>query len=131
MNKMRAITIGFYILGAILLLAPVSVTAGPQIPGEPVGTHVFCGKSVTIGSKLGSVQPLRVHGVCQENLSISDTRVNITIIGDGAADVRDFGGSACSANSGTTTIFPNDPSGAEVVQVRGKNIIRIGEQTGS
>lgn len=122
MNKMRAITIGLYILGAILLLAPAPATAGPIIPGEPVGTHVFCSKANTIGSKLGSAQPLRVHGVCQENLSISDTRVNITIIGDGAADVRDFGGSACDANAGTTTIFPNDPSGAEIVQVRGKNI---------
>jgi hypothetical protein len=112
-----------YILGAILLLSPASATAGPIIPGEPVGTHVFCGKAVTIGSKLASAQPLRVHGICQEILSISDTRVNITIIGDGG-DVRDAAitGSACSANEGATTIFPDDPSAAEIIQVRGKNI---------
>jgi hypothetical protein len=121
MNKTRAMVIGLYILGAILLLAPVTVTAGPQLPGENVGTHVFCGKSVTIGSKLGNAQPLRVHGICQEILSIADTRVNITIIGDGG-DVRDSGGSACDANDGITTIFPDDPSAAEIIQVRGKNI---------
>jgi hypothetical protein len=121
MNKTRAMVVGLYILGAILLLSPVPATAGPQLPGEAVGTHVFCGKAVTIGSKLASTQPLRVHGICQEILSISDTRVNITIIGDGG-DVRDFDGSACDANAGLTTIFPDDPSAAEIVQVRGKNI---------
>jgi hypothetical protein len=129
MNKTRAMVIGLYILGAILLLAPVPAMAGPQLPGEALGTHVYCGKTVTIGSKLGSTQPLRVHGICQEILSIADTRVNITIIGDGAnvvpvsGDSTNNGGSACAANYGITTIIPDDPSAAEIVQVRGKNIL--------
>jgi hypothetical protein len=131
MNKMRAIMIGFYILGAILLLAPVPATAGPVLPGEPIGTHVNCGKAVTVGSKLASAQPLRVHGICQEILSIADTRVNITVIGDGdnviplptnAPVGADHGGKACDANDGSTTIIPSDPSAAEIIQVRGKNI---------
>ena len=122
MERTKGTVIGLIVLGAILLLLPAQGIAGPVLPGEPVGTHVTCKPGVTIGSKLGSPQPLRPHGTCPEILSISDTRVNITIIGDGG-NVFDFGGSACAANAGITTILTNDPSAAEIVQVRGKNII--------
>jgi hypothetical protein len=62
---------------------------------------------------LGRPQPLRVHGTCKETLSIADTRVNITIIGDGDGDC---------GNPSNTKIIGDDPSAAQIVQIRGKNI---------
>ncbi len=109
------------ILGAILLLMPALATAGPINPGEPVGTHIFCGKSKFVGSSLGSAQPLRAHGTCEEIISISDTRANITIIGDGGITTNGAnGGQACNDNQ--TTIIGSDPSASEIIQVRGRNI---------
>ena len=104
MERIKGKAVGSLILGAILLLLPVLV--GAEL--EPVGTHVFCSKTVTIGAKLGSAQPLRVHGTCTEILSIADTRVNITIIGDGC---------------GKTIVRGSDPSASEIIQIRGRNIV--------
>jgi hypothetical protein len=121
MNRITATVVGLFILGAALLLVPSWSVAGPPLPGESIGTSVSCKPGVTIGAALGKTQPIRAHGTCTEILSIAATRVSITIIGDGG-NVNDFGGSACAANAGKTTILSNDPSAAEIVSVQGKNI---------
>lgn len=112
------------ILGAILLLMPVLATAGPINPGEPLGTHVFCGKSKLIGGSLGSTQPLRAHGFCEEIISISDTRANVTIIGDGGDPQGAFQGACNDPNN--TVIQGIDPSAAEIIAIRGRNITITG-----
>ncbi len=123
MERTKGAVVGLLILGAILLFLPSWSVAGPPLFGEAIGTHVTCKPGVTIGAKLGSTQPLRVHGPlpCFEILSIAATRVSTTIIGDGG-NVNAFGGSACAANAGKTTILSNDPSAPEIVSVQGKNI---------
>ncbi|GEM_PF-7131395 len=137
MNKALGAVFGF--IGAILLMLPVAAFAGPVLPGEPTGTHVFCSgtqsnnRSVTISSALGRVQPLRPHNgknstPCKETISIADTRVNITIIGDGGDTLT--WGNAC-ADTNNTQIVGEDPSQAQIIQVRGRNITITGiEVTG-
>ncbi len=127
MNKASGAVFGF--IGAILLLLPVAAFAGPILPGEPVGTNVFCAgtqngnRSVTIGGALGRVQPIRVHGTCKETISIADTRVNITVIGDGG-DTLTYGRACADPNN--TKIIGEDPSAAQIIQVRGRNITITG-----
>jgi hypothetical protein len=127
MNKASGAVFG--LIGAILLLLPVAAFAGPQLPGEPTGSHTFCAgfstnnRSVTMTSALGRVQPIRAHGTCHETLSIADTRVNITIIGDGG-DTLTYG-SAC-ADPNNTKLIGEDPSQAQIIQVRGRNITITG-----
>jgi hypothetical protein len=131
MNK--ALGAVFGLIGAILLLLPVAAFAGPVLPGEPVGTNVFCSgsqsnnRSVTISAALGRVQPLRAHNAkgqpCKETISIADTRVNITIIGDGGDTLT--WGNAC-ADPSNTHIVGEDPSQAQIIQVRGRNITITG-----
>jgi len=127
MNKALGAVFGF--IGAILLLLPVAAFAGPQLPGEPTGTHTFCSgtqsgsRAVTIGSALGRVQPIRAHGTCKETLSIADTRVNITLIGDGGDILTN--GHAC-ADPANTKVIGEDPSAAQIIQVRGRNITITG-----
>ena len=72
---------------------------------------------------LGRNQPIRPHGTCTETLSISDTRVNITILGDGGDTLT--WGSAC-ADPNTTKLIGEDPSAAQIIQIRGKNITVTG-----
>src|ERR1043166_6313067 len=128
MNKASGAVFG--LIGAILLLLPVAAFAGPQLPGEPTGSHTFCAgfstnnRSVTMTSALGRVQPIRAHGTCHETLSIADTRVNITIIGDGG-DTLTYG-SAC-ADPNNTKLIGEDPSQAQIIQVRGRNITITGD----
>jgi parallel beta helix pectate lyase-like protein len=129
MNK--ALGAMFGLIGAILLLLPVAASAGPQLPGEALGTQIYCfgnqsvasGRAITISGSLARVQPLRVHGICVETLSITDTRVNITIIGDGG-DTLNFG-NACADNR-NTILIGEDPTNAQIVQVRGRNITITG-----
>jgi hypothetical protein len=131
MNKALGAVFGF--IGAILLLLPVAAFAGPQLPGEPTGSHTFCAgsqngpRSVTISSALGRVQPIRAHGTsgrpCKETISIADTRVNITILGDGGDTLTN--GSAC-ADPNNTILVGEDPSAAQIIQVRGRNITITG-----
>src|SRR5262249_33785193 len=131
MNKAFGAVFGF--IGAILLLLPVAAFAGPQLPGEPTGSHTFCTgsqngpRSVTISSALGRVQPIRAHNAkgnpCKETISIADTRVNITIIGDGG-DTLTYG-SAC-AEPKNTVVLGEDPTQAQIIQVRGRNITITG-----
>jgi hypothetical protein len=130
MKRITGTAVGLFIFGAALLFMPTRGEAGPILKGEPVGTHVNCGGSTTIGAALGRPQPLRVHGTCGETISISDTRVNITIIGDGGGDNRtpEDGGSGVSAcnDSNNTQIVGDDPTAAQVIQVRGRNITITG-----
>src|ERR1041385_4079468 len=127
MNKASGAVFG--LIGAILLLLPVAAFAGPQLPGEPTGSHTFCAgfstnnRSVTMTSALGRVQPIRAHGTCHETLSIADTRVNITIIGDGGDTIT--WGSAC-ADPNNPKLIGEDPSQAQIIQVRGRNITITG-----
>lgn len=131
MNKALGAVFGF--VGAILLLLPVAAFAGPQLPGEPTGTHTFCSgtqsgqRAVTIGSALGRVQPIRAHNPkgtpCTETLSITDTRVNISVIGDGG-DTLNFGRACLDPNN--TKLVGEDPSQAQIIQVRGRNITITG-----
>src|SRR3954447_14882185 len=108
MNK--ALGAVFGLIGAILLFLPVAAIAGPLNPGEPIGTHVFCGKTTRISAALGRTQPIRAHSTanspCLDIISISDTRINITLIGDGGLVTN--GGTACGDNQ--TTILGEDPS---------------------
>lgn len=130
MKRITGTAVGLFILGAALLLMPTWGEAGPILKGEPVGTHVNCGGATTIGNALGRTQPLRVHGTCGETISISDTRANITIIGDGGGDNRtpEDGGSGVSAcnDSNNTQIVGDDPTAAQIIQVRGRNITITG-----
>src|ERR1051325_8641894 len=131
MNKASGAVFG--LIGAILLLLPVAAFAGPQLPGEPTGSHTFCAgsqslnRAVTISSALGRVQPIRAHGTagrpCKETISIADTRVNITIIGDGG-DTLTYGNACADPNN--TQIVGEDPSQAQIIQVRGRNITITG-----
>jgi hypothetical protein len=128
MNK--ALGAVFGLIGAILLLLPVAAMAGPILPGESLGSQIFCngtqsassGRFITIGGALGRAQPIRIHGTCRETLSIADTRVNITILGDGGDTIRH--GNACADNQ--TTLIGEDPSAAQIIQVRGRNITITG-----
>lgn len=120
MNRIMGTAVGLFILGAAMLFLPAQGVAGPIIKGEAVGTHVFCGGPATIGGALGRTQPIRPHGTCRETLNINDNRVNITIIGDGGGNGL-TGQSACS-DGRNTLIIGDDPTAAQIVQVRGKNI---------
>jgi hypothetical protein len=113
--------IGLFILGAVMLFLPVLSEAAP--PKDAPGTHVFCGGAVTISANLGRTQPLRVHGTCSDNISISDTRVNITILGDGG-DVLKYGSACLDPNN--TKIVGADPTAGAVIDIRGHNITITG-----
>jgi hypothetical protein len=127
----KALGAVFGLIGAILLLLPVAATAGPVLPGEPIGSQIFCngtqsassGRFITMGGALGRAQPIRPHGTCSETLSITDTRVNITILGDGGDTIRNS--SAC-ADPLNTLLLGEDPSQAQIIQVRGRNITITG-----
>jgi hypothetical protein len=127
----KALGAVFGLIGAILLLLPVAATAGPILPGESLGSQIFCqgtqnassGRFTTIGGALGRAQPIRPHGTCSETLSITETRVNITILGDGGDTIRNA--SAC-ADGNNTKIVGEDPSQSQIVQVRGRNITITG-----
>jgi Right handed beta helix region len=134
MNKALGAVFGF--VGAILLFLPTAAQAGPLLVGEPIGTQIFCTgtqsnpnlRAITISANLGRVQPLRVHAgkggaACSETISISDTRVNVTIIGDGGDVLRN--GDACS-DGNNTQIIGEDPSQSQIIQIRGKNITITG-----
>jgi hypothetical protein len=132
MNRITGTAVGLFILGAAILCLPAWGIAGPILKGEAVGTHVHCGGAVTIGSALGRAQPIRAHGLCRETISIADTRVNITILGDGGGDNRtaEDGGPASPLNAcddpRNTLIVGDDPTAAQIIQVRGRNITITG-----
>lgn len=101
-----------------LLAGLLSVMAGllllPAL-SEAHGTHITCSKANRISANLGRTQPLHVFGTCIEptNISISDTRVNITIEGSGSGVCGD------KLNAKITSA---DPGARAIIDVRGRNI---------
>jgi hypothetical protein len=90
---------------------------------EAHGTHVTCSAINTISSKLGSTQPVHAFGICRENISISDTRINITLEGNGSG--------ACGDPNNTQIMPAVDKFGvadlnSALVAIRGRNITVVG-----